>query len=280
MNSFGIARHVPLENTIRIDELARKVKLPSDTVERFLRHAIANRIFTEKGAGNIAHTAASRLLATETDLQDTVSMMAKEVWPLNSKLVEAVETDPECQEPTESAFSLLYEPGVTMWEILGTYPKREAKFGAAMRWFGKFDGWSIKHLVDGFSWEAYDVPGSVFVDVGGGQGPVSRAIAEKTNNMKFIVQDFGTITERGKKLLPAQLEDRVSFVDHDFFSKQPVRDADIYFFRWVLHEWNDKYAVRILKALVPALKVGARIIVFEFLLTDKPETRATEKQPG
>jgi hypothetical protein len=54
-------------------------------------------------------------------------------------------------------------------------------------------------------------------------------------------------------------------MEHDFFQDQPVC-ADAYLLRWVLHDWSDKYAIKILRALIPALKKGARIIVNEFVL--------------
>ena len=279
VNSFSFAHHVPKDGTISIEDLARKVKLPAHTTERFIRHAMSNRIFTEQGTGQVAHTASSRMLATNPELSDTISMMAKEIWPLGVKMTEAVKLNPQCSEPTETSFSLLYEPGVTMWELLGSDPEREARFQSAMSWFSTFDSWSLKHLINGYPWEEVDVPGARLVDVGGGQGSVAVALAESTKDIKFIVQDFGAIIEKGKKALPSHLEDRVSFMEHDFFSDQVVDDADVYFFRWVLHEWTDKYAVRILKSLVPAMKRGARIVVFEFLLADGPETRKTEKQP-
>jgi hypothetical protein len=59
---------------------------------------------------------------------------------------------------------------------------------------------------------------------------------------------------------------RVEFMVHDFLTEQPVRGADVYFLRWVLHNWSDKDAVRILRSLVPALKTGARIVVCDTVL--------------
>jgi hypothetical protein len=50
---------------------------------------------------------------------------------------------------------------------------------------------------------------------------------------------------------------------HSFFTEQPVKDADIYYFRWILYGWSDKYCIKILRALIPALKRGARIILSE-----------------
>ena len=55
----------------------------------------------------------------------------------------------------------------------------------------------------------------------------------------------------------------MKFMAHDFFTEQPVVGADVYYFRWILHDWSDKYCTRILKALIPALKPGARIVLSE-----------------
>lgn len=54
----------------------------------------------------------------------------------------------------------------------------------------------------------------------------------------------------------------------DFFSVQPVRDADIYFFRCVFHNWSDKYSVKILQNLIPALKPGAKVLVNDLVMPE------------
>ncbi|KAK8130698.1 hypothetical protein PG999_003078 [Apiospora kogelbergensis] len=55
---------------------------------------------------------------------------------------------------------------------------------------------------------------------------------------------------------------------HELFDQQNVQ-ADVYFFRWVFHNWSDKYCVRILRAQIPALRRGSRLLVQESLM---PET--------
>lgn len=59
--------------------------------------------------------------------------------------------------------------------------------------------------------------------------------------------------------------DRIAFMAHDFFAPQPVV-AGVYFLRWILHNWSDKYCVKILQALVPALRPGAKVIVSEAVM--------------
>lgn len=61
-----------------------------------------------------------------------------------------------------------------------------------------------------------------------------------------MVQDLAGTIQDGQKALSVELRDRVSFAEHDFFTEQPIKDAEVYFFRWILHDWGDEDAVRIL----------------------------------
>ena len=48
-------------------------------------------------------------------------------------------------------------------------------------------------------------------------------------------------------------------MEHDFFFlEQPVKSADVYLIRWILHDWPNTYAFKILRALVPALNEAWR----------------------
>lgn len=121
--------------------------------------------------------------------------------------------------------------------------------------------------------------GAIVVDVGGGHGAVPKALAPATKNIRFVVQDFEDEVAYGRKILPEDLKGRVEFMQHDSFTEQPVKGASVYFMRWILHDWSDKYAIRILKALAPAMKFGSRVVLAEWLLKDGPETRMTENYP-
>lgn len=58
---------------------------------------------------------------------------------------------------------------------------------------------------------------------------------------------------------------RVRFIAHDLLATQTT-PADVFFFRWILHNWPDRYCIRILRAQVPALKRGNRLVVQESLM--------------
>ncbi len=46
-----------------------------------LRHTATNHIFKEVRRGVIAHTAASKMLAEDSQMQDWVAVNCEEMWP-------------------------------------------------------------------------------------------------------------------------------------------------------------------------------------------------------
>lgn len=48
------------------------------------------------------------------------------------------------------------------------------------------------------------------------------------------------------------------------FNPQPV-EADVYLLKLILHDWPDEEAIKVLRALIPALKPGSRVIFIEYV---------------
>ncbi|PYH83237.1 S-adenosyl-L-methionine-dependent methyltransferase [Aspergillus uvarum CBS 121591] len=68
--------------------------------------------------------------------------------------------------------------------------------------------------------------------------------------------------------VPADVAARVTGMAHDFLTPQPVHGADVYLLRWILHDWSDTYAVKILRNLTPALTPGARVVVNDICIPE------------
>ena len=78
------------------------------------------------------------------------------------------------------------------------------------------------------------------VDVGGGRGHASVRIAEKVPGIELIVQDDEAIVRAGQNEgVPAEVKDRIQFMPYDFYNVQPVKGADVYLLRFVLHDHPD-----------------------------------------
>lgn len=90
---------------------------------------------------------------------------------------------------------------------------------------------------------------------------MSIGLAKQFPNLHFIVQDFEDVVAGGPKHVPAEISDRITFMGYDMMTTQPSKDADIYFFRAIFHNWTDFYCVKILKNQIPALKKGARLVI-------------------
>lgn len=123
-------------------------------------------------------------------------------------------------------------------------------------------GSSLGHLISSFDWNS----AKKVVDVGGGVGDTALQIVQNTENTVCVLQDLPDVISQARAKLSEEQQERVILMSHDFFEPQPVSDADVFFFRWILHDWADGEAVKILRALVPVLRPGANVILQEFVV--------------
>ena len=124
-------------------------------------------------------------------------------------------------------------------------------------------GNSPSFLVGGYPWAS--LGSAHVVDVGGSEGQTSVALAQAFPSLEFTVQDRPEVICDAVDKVPPEVRSRVRFLEHDFFQTQTVIGADVYLFRWIFHDWPDRYVIRILRQLIPALKPGARVLVNDSL---------------
>lgn len=257
---FGLTNFPDGKEEVTFSELAAACGLNESEVRRLLRHAMAFHIFIEPRKGYVAHTAASKRLAHPL-MKAWISFATEELWPSATKAVDALQKWPDAQEPNETSFNLAHNTESIFFAEIAKDSARDVRYADAMGWFTSGPGFEPTGLVETIPWHKYET----VVDVGGNTGLVSKAIAEKNSSVRFIVQDRPEPVAEGRKALPRELNGRIEFMEHDLFEEQPV-SADAYVLRWILHDWSDKYAIKILRALIPALKPGAKVILNEFVL--------------
>jgi hypothetical protein len=54
---------------------------------------------------------------------------------------------------------------------------------------------------------------------------------------------------------------------HNFFDDQ-LLEGDVYLYSQIFHDWPDAKCIRILKALIPKMKPGARVVCYDHLLPE------------
>jgi hypothetical protein len=168
------------------------------------------------------------------------------------------------EEPNVSGYAFANSTNLNTFEFFAQNPNRAQRFAGAM---SSTSAASLKALSSYFDWSSL-APNSTVVDIGGSQGHVSVHLAQEFPHLRFIVQDMHEVIEGAEAKIPEGLKDRVELMVHDMFTQQPVEGADVYLLRYVLHDWPDKYCIKVLQELVPSLKKGAKIVIQDHLLPE------------
>ncbi|KAF7349748.1 hypothetical protein MSAN_01701700 [Mycena sanguinolenta] len=159
------------------------------------------------------------------------------------------------------------------------------RFDIAMRGAAALESTDAIHK--GFNWSGLPT-GSVLVDVGGGIGHVSLAIAQKNHGLRVVVQDLeDTIKDSKmywKENLPSHVESRmvdfqgillvpedrqlttIHILVHDFHTTQPILNAAVFMLRWIVHDWSDDRVVKILRHLRDAAQPTTKLVVIDKIL--------------
>ena len=124
----------------------------------------------------------------------------------------------------------------------------------------------VHTLASAFDWSSV----STVVDVGGGWGEVSLDLAQRFGHIAFTVQDLKHVIEGRPACESKDLRSRVEYVEHNFFAPQNKEDADVYYFRYIFHNYPDESCVKLLQAQIPALKPGAHVLIQDVVI---PEPR-------
>ncbi|KAI4151390.1 MAG: hypothetical protein LQ340_003535 [Diploschistes diacapsis] len=233
---FFTEKNLPEPTHDKGDELDPRVPLPAEI--------IAAREAATEASDELHHLLLGPLGLLLSSPGDTVDATFK--WPGS-------------EEPDESGYSLSHDTNENPFDVIKKDPKRQEQFIDAMSYSHLHSSYSMDHLISNYDFGV--IGNGTIVDVGGSHGQVAIAIARKYPHVNCIVQDLPDTIAGLESRIPDELRHRITGIEHDFLKPQPVQGADIYLFRWILHDWSDKYCVKILQSLVPALKKGAKIVV-------------------
>ncbi|KAL6703521.1 hypothetical protein ACN47E_009546 [Coniothyrium glycines] len=280
LNQFDFWNAVPLTGEATFEDVAKHTNLPVEAVSRVLDHAVTMRFFakTSPSATSVKHTSRSAALAKDPGLSALVQMVLDETGPPMFLLPEALRRYSQgksgiTKNMKETAFRLCHSGGdawgdyENSWDFIENDGEGEKK-GWRQRNFVKFMAY-IKDLfgTEGIVLDAIDWRGAgdvTVVDLGGSAGHDDAVLAAQYPNLKIVVEDLPEVAPVFEKQFPEDLRSRVSFLTHNMFDPQPVQ-ADIYMLKWILHDWPDVESVKILQALRPALKPGARIVFIDYV---------------
>ncbi|KAL4889029.1 S-adenosyl-L-methionine-dependent methyltransferase [Aspergillus ambiguus] len=122
------------------------------------------------------------------------------------------------------------------------------------------------HVYD-FPWASLGK--ALVVDVGGGVGGFSLQLSKVYPDLRFVIQDRGPVLQQGRERVwptenPRALKTgRVEFMEHNFFDTNPIEGADVYFLRYVLHDWSDGCCINILSRIRESMAPSSRLLICE-----------------
>ncbi|KAH9904187.1 S-adenosyl-L-methionine-dependent methyltransferase [Xylariomycetidae sp. FL2044] len=250
---FGFFRLVPLPpGDIAVRDLADRAGLDVDRTARFMRMLATHRIFREQRPGHFSHTASSAIYHQDENFHCSGHYLLDEMWKGATVTSDTLKSWPHVSDSTHCPFYRAH--GATLFEYYERNPSHASRYAQALRGVTSVDR-QFCELRDKFDWNRLE--GTV-VDIGGGTGHVSVALARQFPHLNFVVQDQSpAMLAAGKNLGIADLSDRISFMEYNFFEPQPLRNISAFFIRQCTINWCDRDVVAIFKAIVPGLEGSA-----------------------
>lgn len=239
-------------------DIARAESLDPAATFRYLRACVALDLATCPDGEHFAATPLLETLRTDRpgSLRDLALWGGMSChWQPWDRLVDAVRSG-EAQAPAVL--------GLGLFEYLAEHPDEGEQFTRAMT--AMTDG-VADHLAD-----VIDLAGTeTVVDVGGAAGAFVQTLMKRHPSLRGVCLDLPRIAEAaGKAAALAGVSDRFEFVGGDFFASVPA--GDVYLLKYVLHDWDDESAVRILRTCRDSLNPGGRILVAELIIENQDFT--------
>ncbi|EED21056.1 O-methyltransferase, putative [Talaromyces stipitatus ATCC 10500] len=136
-------------------------------------------------------------------------------------------------------------------------------FGLAMLGGGRITG--VAHL---FGNQKHSLQNEEQVSkVSPPQTSLGQASVRPQLSTSEVESDRGPVLEQAQKEVwptenaEALAQGRVQFITHNFFDKNFVEGADVYWLRYILHDWSDDYSIQILSALRQSMGPHSRVLI-------------------
>ncbi|MBV8121555.1 MAG: methyltransferase [Alphaproteobacteria bacterium] len=154
----------------------------------------------------------------------------------------------------ESALGFTY--GTDAWTYRMQHPDEQAVFDSAMTGNSRTEAQAVLEAYDFSRFECV-------VDVGGGQGLLLKTILLACPRSRGILFDQRqVIASAGEALTSTELGQRCQLIAGSFFETVPA-GGDVYVMKVILHDWDDRTSINILRTCRRAMSPTATLVVVE-----------------
>jgi O-methyltransferase domain len=252
---LGIADQLSL-GARTADDLAQVAGADAVMLRRVLRFLAFHGVFVEREDGRFALNAPAESLQSghPRSLRPSAIRAGEGLWEVTSRLLMAVQSGVTPYEQVH---------GTSFFERV-TVRGKDAEFASRM-------SGSVAGLAERLAGLDAIKTARRVVDVGGGHGALLAELLRLHPHLHGVLFDReATIAGAAEVLERAGVRERCEMVAGDFFEAIPA-GGDVYLLSWVLHDWDDARATRILQACRAAGTETATLVVVEVLLPSRAE---------
>lgn len=250
------------------------------TTNNFLREPIPD---------SVAHNAVSALFITNPSLMNWAKFMTQYSAPTAAAFVRATQNWGTTDRKDQTAFNVATDSTIPFFDFFAKTSELVNCFVSYMKSVQASRGTSLKHLLAGFDWadpgEALivdvrlhqnttlrlEVENSLTVRIGRRihlhrQHRTSRGLLPSSDSSSRISRTpYPTAVTCSPHIPPARASPLEVMISS---RRKPVRDADVYLLRMILHDWPSAAAIAILQNQLPALRAdpNARLMIVDTVL--------------
>ncbi len=242
-----------IEGPKSVEELARKTETHAPSLARLMRFLSQYGVFEAKSVEVYALTPLSQLLRSDIPgSARPIALMFGDPanWAALGNLPYSIQTG-------KPAFD--YTHGIGIWPYHHQHPEAGTIFHQAMASFSaQVDQQLVVH------YDFSDI--SHIVDIGGGNGSMLTTLLSHYANMQGTIFDQPAVIEQTQSSIrSAGLQERCDTIAGDFFEMLPS-GGDMYFFKQILHDWDDDSCLKLLRNCRSRMSAGKKILVVEQII--------------
>lgn len=240
------------------EELAESTGTHSSSLYRVLRAVASVGILSRETDGCFGLTPLSELFVTDAPgsmRSFVMSELGQEHYPAWGNLMHSVKTG-------EIAFDNFF--GMDVWKYFQKHPDDAEIFNDSMSGMTAVVNEKITSIYDFSRFNK-------IVDVGGGHGGLITSILKANPRAFGVLFDAEEVINGARpKLEAAGVADRCATVAGDFFQSVPS-SGDAYIMKWIIHDWDDARAIRILKNCRSKMPQNGRVIIVDCVIPEGNE---------
>jgi hypothetical protein len=239
-----------------VDELALAAEADAPSLYRVLRALASFGVFQEHDNQVFSLTPTGELLRSDSprSLRDLAIFMGEDWhWRVWGRTLYSVRTG-------KAAWAQVH--GQEVFPYFANNPEAAKIFDRAMT---SLSNLAIKAVVDGYDFSGIET----LVDVAGGHGRLLTTILDEHLSMRGVLFDQSHVIAGAKDNEHVRaLAQRCELVSGDFFESVPA-GADGYIMKHIIHDWDDKRALQILRNIRNVMREDGRVMLVEAVITNE-----------